>query len=820
MKSVSPHHQLPCRRPLSALALLAAGLLAAGSLHAQTPSLVLSPKWSLAYNARADLSGTANTERGVAINKLTGNVLFATRAQSNHIAVVSGVDGSDLGALNNSGITGGTLAMEHVRVADDGVIYACNLYGGSGSSFKLYRWNSEADGLLNPPYVAYNSAGSPVGAGVTRYGDSFDLRGAGTNTQIIASGSSATHFALFTTTDGTNFTATEFPSTAGIGANDYGKALSFDGTNNAFYCKNSGSSSLRYISFDPVAVTSTLVTTISVSPDSNLVGVKSYATNGIRFVAGEVTTTSTTAGTHHLKAYTINNPAAPIVSADFLFPSPGGVAGNNGNIIGATDVGAGMVVGLDTDNGIVALSLNFVTNLPPSVVTQPVGNTNVLQGGYATIAVSANGTTPLHYQWLFNGTNTLAGATNANLAFTNLGFAAAGLYSCVITNVAGAVTSAPAPLGITASVQSAADTLLWSASVGDLFVWSNDNSQRGLAYNPVTGHLIVVGRSPSNGVHVLNANTGAYISSLDTSLFVPGTGTFEVNLVGVGGDGVIYVANLDTSGAGYTIYSWADENPGTTCNLAWGPGDPGVGQRIGDTFAVRGAGANTELLAGTRNGTQVVLFTTGDGVIFNPNIIDTAPQPAGLAGLGIAFGAGNTFWTKSTGYQFRHLTYDLTQGTNGLLETFATGQTTCSSVAVDPINNLLAGINSYSTPHDLELYDVQGVVSGTAAEPNLIDQDFFKTSNDNLNGTSAAAFDVAGGRLFALDTNNGMLAFKVVARLFTQTSGANVTYLWTGPSVLQSATKLGGPWVTVPGAASGYTAPAPTANAQFFRLAR
>ena len=786
--------------------------------HAQTPSLVLSNKWSIPYNGRADFSGTGNTERGVAINKLTGNVLVATRTQSNHVAVINGVDGSDLGALNNFGITGGTLALVHVRVADDGSIYACNLYGGAGSSFKIYRWNSEAEGLINPPDLAYNSAGSPVGATVLRYGDSFDLRGAGTNTQIIASGSSATKFAIFTTTDGTNFTATEYPATVGIGANDYGKALSFDGTNNAFYCKNSGSANLRYISFDPVNITSTLVRTINVAPDSNLVGVKSAVTNGVSFVVGEVTTTSTTAGTHHFKAYTINNPAAPVVSADVTFPAPGGVAGNNGNTTGASDVGAGMVVGLDTDNGVLAMTINFVTNLPPAIVTQPLDTTNVLQGGYATLAVAANGTTPLRYQWYYNNSTLVPNATNANLTLTNISPSAAGLYRCVVTNVAGSITSSNAALGVLPSVLSAADTQLWSKSVGDLFLLSNDNTQRGLAYNPVTKHLIVVGRSPTNGVHVLDAATGAYISSLDTSLFVPGTGTFEVNLVGVGDDGIIYVANLDTSGAAYTIYSWADENPATTCNLAWGPADPGVGQRIGDSFAVRGAGVNTELLAGTRSGTLVVLFNTADGINFSPNIIDTAPQPAGLAGLGVAFGAGDTFWTKSTGYQFRHLAFDLANGTNGLLQTFAAGQTTCSTVAVDPINGLLAGTAPYVTPDDVELYDVQGVLDGTAAEPTLIDQDFFKTDNDNGNGTGALAFDVKGGRLFALDTNNGLLAFKVVARLFTSTVGNQVTYSWTGPSVLQTANSLTGPWTTV-AATSPYSATA-AHSTLFYRLAR
>src|ERR1035438_8704530 len=124
-------------------------------------------------------------------------------------------------------------------------------------------------------------------------------------------------------------------------------------------------------------------------------------------------------------------------------------------------------------------------------------------------------------------------------------------------------------------------------------------------------------------------------------------GTFPINLGGVADDGAIYVANLDTAGTQYEIYRWANDNAATVATIAYGPADPGLGDRVGDTFAVRGAGAGTEILSASRNLTTIILFNTTDGVTFNPTIIDTTPQPAGLAGLGLAWGAGATFWTKS-----------------------------------------------------------------------------------------------------------------------------------------------------------------------------
>ena len=138
-------------------------------------------------------------------------------------------------------------------------------------------------------------------------------------------------------------------------------------------------------------------------------------------------------------------------------------------------------------------------------------------------------------------------------------------------------------------------------------------------------------------------------------------------------------------------------------------------------------------------------------------------------------------------------------------------------MGVDPINDLLAGV-ALATPDNIELYDVHAVVNGLAAEPNLIDQDFFKTDNVNGNGTGEVAFDVAGGRLFALDTNNGLVASKVVARLFANYGGGSVVYSWTGPSVLQSSSAVEGPYVNVSGATSPYTNA--ISGTTFFRLKR
>ena len=75
------------------------------------------------------------------------------------------------------------------------------------------------------------------------------------------------------------------------------------------------------------------------------------------------------------------------------------------------------------------------------------------------------------------------------------------------------------------------------------------------------------------------------------------------------------------------------------------------------------------------------------------------------------------------------------------------------------------------------------------------------------------------GKLFALDSNNGLLALKVVARLFQGQSGPNTVYTWTGPSALQSSLNVTGTYNDISGAASGFSTNS-SSGTRFFRLRR
>jgi hypothetical protein len=96
-----------------------------------------------------------------------------------------------------------------------------------------------------------------------------------------------------------------------------------------------------------------------------------------------------------------------------------------------------------TTNQIVTLTVI----VPPSIAQQPTDQL-VQAGANATLAVVANGTSPLAYRWYFNTNSPVTGGTNATLTISNALITAAGTYSIVVSNAAGTIQSVPALLRV------------------------------------------------------------------------------------------------------------------------------------------------------------------------------------------------------------------------------------------------------------------------------------------------------------------------------------------------------------------------------------
>lgn len=88
------------------------------------------------------------------------------------------------------------------------------------------------------------------------------------------------------------------------------------------------------------------------------------------------------------------------------------------------------------------ITLNSSTNQPPSIWTQPLGQTNFV-GDTFQLTVVAGGNWPFSYVWRKDGVN-LDGATDSTLVLSNATVAATGDYTVVVANDFGSVTSAVA----------------------------------------------------------------------------------------------------------------------------------------------------------------------------------------------------------------------------------------------------------------------------------------------------------------------------------------------------------------------------------------
>lgn len=84
---------------------------------------------------------------------------------------------------------------------------------------------------------------------------------------------------------------------------------------------------------------------------------------------------------------------------------------------------------------------------PPVITTQPVPLA-IIAGEAANLRVVATGTAPLSYQWRKDGTN-VTGATAATFSIAAAQVTDSGSYTCVVTDVGGAVTSDAAMLTVT-----------------------------------------------------------------------------------------------------------------------------------------------------------------------------------------------------------------------------------------------------------------------------------------------------------------------------------------------------------------------------------
>jgi uncharacterized repeat protein (TIGR01451 family) len=249
------------------------------------------------------------------------------------------------------------------------------------------------------------------------------------------------------------------------------------------------------------------------------------------------------------------------------------MAGQTGSALNLTNVQASqagnyLVVASNAAGSATSAVAQLTVLIPPQITTQPTNQT-VVSGANLSFAVNASGTAPLAYQWWFNSTNAIGNNTNV-LALNTVSPTQAGGYNVVITNAAGAVTSAVAtltvgvPPAVTNSPASLVVTQGQSASFsvgtsGDAplnYLWRFNAAP--IAGATTSGYLLAAANITNAGNYdvVVTNVYGAVTSAVAqlTVLVPPSINSQPTNLTVAAGSDAVFQVNA--SGTAPLTYQW------------------------------------------------------------------------------------------------------------------------------------------------------------------------------------------------------------------------------------------------------------------------
>ncbi|MDB6124249.1 MAG: hypothetical protein JWQ71_3242 [Pedosphaera sp.] len=784
----------------------------------------------------APVSTNGFNMRGLSYDPVSGNLIFVDThsgsggsgilATNAAIYILDPVSGQIIGGLTTTGITGGSYTHVVPGVGDDGMIYICNQTTASQTTgFKIYRWPT-AD-INNPdfsaaPTLAYsNIIGATLGTSGERLGETMDVRGAGTNTQIIVGSSSlngtGTNVFLFTTTDATNFTPHRISFPGVITSAVFNDGIAF-GPGNTFWAKQVGKP-LFYLGYDPITFAGTVISSFSASsvndPLLNIAAIAIDPVNHLLAGLEEIGGTAT-GGRGKVWLFDIANPTnrAPAILASRTFiPNFQKTTAPMGYL----RFGNGRLYAHASNNGFLVSSVDSVTASLPVFVTDLPVTTRASVGQTVHFEVFATpGVT--NYQWYTNNVP-LAGATKYFIDVPNVQTNASGtIYKVVASNPAGSVSSLESTLRIISVADFFHLNLLWSKVATGTpltdatnYVTSSGGSgtpnERTIAYNPLANQLLVV-RGPaafgSLRIFVVDPDTGNFLYNLNTN-GITSSGALTLVGIGVADDGAVYAASVNSASAtdqSFKVYRWADTGSNTVPQVIFGTnssaanGNP-IGDlvgsqfyRFGDNLAVHGAGNNTEIILDSQNSTKFVaiLRPVPDGTLTNwtqtgyllQNIQGSYGSEAygTTIGRSLQFGNSSTFWQKRFNAAAGAPLTEMSYNPGGGLAPLTVANTTAGLFTNGPVGislplNLMAAINfigaagsdSATSADTLDYYDItdpaQAVLLSRQSLPGA-NSGNHKANANAIGQVVFGANPVTGTNyVFVLDGNNGIAAYAL-----------------------------------------------------------
>jgi len=472
------------------------------------------------------------------------------------------------------------------------------------------------------------------------------------------------------------------------------------------------------------------------------------------------------------------------------------------NSDGQTDVPAGL-------SHVVAISGGAFHNLAltrsPGVAIQPQSQ-SVFPGDPALFNVQATGSTPLSYQWQFNGVD-VPSATNASFTATNVQPGAPGNYRVVVLNAYGSVTSSNAslnfnqPPGITVQPESQTvrelENVSFAVSAAGTAPLSYQWRLNGTELAGATNSSLTL-----NSVHTTNAgdysvqvtNIAGQIISSNALLRVSPTfiidnpaamtvGTWTTGSVRSATYGSNYLFKNQGTGANYVEFTPSIAEPGIYQVHEFHPATSAHTTNASHVITFDG-GAQTIAVNQKTNGTKWNLlgaFNLAAGTAANVRITDTIPEPAQIVG------ADAIMFVKVLPPLI------ISQPADRLVNEGAAAQFEVRATATPPW--------SYQ-------WRKGGIALPTGTSAVLI--------LTNVQPADAGTYDVvvSNSAGFATSSNATMTVRPLAKAEWTPSS---LVLAWPAGFVLQSSTNVAGPFSDVPNASSPHTNVFAGA-ARFFRL--
>jgi sugar lactone lactonase YvrE len=203
-----------------------------------------------------------------------------------------------------------------------------------------------------------------------------------------------------------------------------------------------------------------------------------------------------------------------------------------------------------TSNG-ATLTVNAVaTATAPSITSQPASVT-VSAGQSATFTITASGTAPLSYQWRKDGA-TITGATSASYTLSSVAASDAGVYSVVVTNSAGSVTSNSATLALASSIFPHLTALTFDGS-GRLYATDSTNDTVHRIASDGTVYLVAgttgsVGSANGNGSAARFNQPGGVVATREGDLYVADTANALIRRIATNGTVTTFAGNAALRG--------------------------------------------------------------------------------------------------------------------------------------------------------------------------------------------------------------------------------------------------------------------------------